>query len=451
MRVASHLKRTSMHRTRASRPAGTILKFDKAETLIGIGKPASSPIAERLAPRSARAMNPLVDWILAIGWEMATVPALLRGLCAQIVGLGVPLCRLKLHIRTLHPQFLGVSYTWTRGVDEVAEFKATYAILNQDCYRSSPFRAIFDEGVGGIRRRLDVPGLKLDYPILEELRVAGATDYVAMPIVFSDGRRSALAFCSDRRGGFTTAELELISDMLLVLSRLLEVHASRRTAQTILETYLGRVSGKRVLNGSIRRGDGEDIDAVIWFSDLRGSTRLADVLPRPAFLQLLNDYFEAVAGAVLIHGGEVLRYVGDALLAIFPLCTAGSSWSKGDLPTAAVCSLAVAAAREAVARMAAFNATRADQGEPPLDFGIALHVGAVIYGNVGVEQRLEFTVVGPAANKASRLETMCKVLGRTLVISADLARLVDEPLVSLGFHDLDGVRGPDEVLTLPNL
>jgi adenylate cyclase len=291
----------------------------------------------------------------------------------------------------------------------------------------------------------------LDYPILEELRVAGATDYVAMPIVFSDGRRSVLAFCGDRRGGFTTAELELISDMLLVLSRLLEVHASRRTAQTILETYLGQVSGKRVLNGSIRRGDGEDIDAVIWFSDLRGSTRLADVLPRPAFLQLLNDYFEAVAGAVLIHGGEVLRYVGDALLAIFPLCTAGSSWSKGDLPTAAACSLALAAAREAVARMAAFNATRADQGEPPLDFGIALHVGAVMYGNVGVEQRLEFTVVGPAANKASRLETMCKVLGRTLVISADLARLVDEPLVSLGFHDLDGVRGPDEVLTLPNL
>lgn len=106
-----------MHRTRASRPAGTILKFDKAEALIGIGKPASSPITERLAPRSARAMNPLVDWILAIGWEMATVPDLLRGLCAQIVGLGVPLCRLKLHIRTLHPQFLGVSYTWTRGVD----------------------------------------------------------------------------------------------------------------------------------------------------------------------------------------------------------------------------------------------------------------------------------------------------------------------------------------------
>jgi adenylate cyclase len=439
-----------MHRIRESKSTGTIFKFKKAKAVTGVGTSASSPIADQLALRSPRAMSPLVDWILAIGWEMATVPDLLRGLGAQIVGLGVPLCRLKLHLRTLHPQFLGVSYTWTRGVDEVAEFKATYAILNQDCYRSSPFRAIFEEGAGGVRRRLDVPGLELDYPILEELRAAGATDYVVMPIVFSDGRRSALAVCGDRRGGFTTAELELISDMLLVLSRLLEVHASRRTAQTILETYLGPVSGKRVLNGSIRRGDGEDIDAVIWFSDLRGSTRLADILPRPVFLQLLNDYFEAVAGAVLSHGGEVLRYVGDALLAIFPLGTAGSSWSKDDLPSAAACSLALAAARQAVARMAAFNATRANLGEPPLNFGVALHVGAVMYGNVGVEQRLEFTVVGAAANKAARLETMCKVLGQTLVISADLARIVDEPMVSLGFHALEGVPEPDEVLTLRN-
>lgn len=435
-----------MHRTRESRPADT--KLEKAEAVTGVGTPASSPFAERLALRSTRAMNPLVDWILAFGWEMATVPDLLRGLCVQIVGLGVPLCRLKLHIRTLHPQFLGISYTWTRELDEIAEFKATYAILNQDCYRSSPFQAIFDEGVGGFRRRLDILGLELDYPILEELRVAGATDYVAMPIVFSDGRRSALAFCGDRRGGFTTGELELISDMLLVLSRLLEVHATRRTAQTILETYLGRVSGERVLNGRIRRGDCEDIDAVIWFSDLRGSTRLADALPRPAFLQLLNDYFEAVAGAVLSHGGEVLRYVGDALLAIFPLGTAGSSWSKDDLPATAAAARALTAAREAVARMAAFNATRADRSEPPLHFGIALHIGAVMYGNVGVEQRLEFTVVGSAANKAARLETMCKVLGRPLVVSADLALLVDEPLVSLGFHALDGVREPDEVMTL---
>ena len=396
-------------------------------------------------------MNPLVDWILTIGWEMPTVPDLVRGLCVQIIALGLPLCRLKLHIRTLHPQFLGVSYTWTRGVDELAEFNATYAILNQDCYRSSPFRAILDEGVGGFRRRLDVLDVVLDYPILEEFRAEGATDYVAMPIVFSDGRRSALAFSGDRPGGFTTSELELISDMLLVLSRLIEVHASRRTAQTILKTYLGRVSGERVLNGLIRRGDSEDIDAVIWFSDLRNSTRLADVLPGRAFLQLLNDYFEAVAGAVLSHGGEVLRYVGDALLAIFPLGNAGSSWLEGDLPAAAACKRALAAAREAITRMAAFNATRAERGEPPLHFGIALHVGAVMYGNVGVEQRLEFTVVGAAANVAARLETMCKILERPLVISADLARLVDEPLVSLGFHALDGVSEPNEVHTLLNL
>jgi adenylate cyclase len=407
--------------------------------------------ADATTVQSPPAMNPLAEWILTVGWDSPTVPDLVRGLCTKIAALGIPLCRLRIHIRTLHPQFLGTSYTWTRGADEIAEFNATYAILDEDCYRASPFRAIFEDAAGGFRRRLDIPNLLLDYPILKEVRAQGATDYVVMPIVFSDGRRSAVAFAGDRPGGFTTAELELVYGMLPVLSRLLEVHALRRTAQTILETYLGRVSGKRVLKGLIRRGDGEDINAVIWYSDLRGSTSLADALPAPVFLQLLNGYFEAMAGAVLNHGGEVLRYVGDALLAIFPLGNGGSPWPDDEAPAAMASRRALAAAREAITRMAAFNQIRAERGEAALRFGIGLHVGSVMYGNVGVEQRLEFTVIGAAANEAARLESMCKVLERPLVMSADLARLVDEPLVSLGFHAFRGVREPNEVLTLASV
>ena len=407
------------------------------------------------AQASAIAANPLVEWILGDGWDTPALPDLVRGLCQRMVALAIPLCRMRLHVRTLHPQYLGTSYTWTQGRAELEEFNATYAILNEERYQSSPFKAIFDDGVGGVRRRLDVPGIALDYPVLEELRAEGATDYVAMPIVFSDARRSAITFAADRPGGFSTGELEAIYGMLPVLSRLLEVHALRRTARTILETYLGRVSGERVLNGLVRRGDGEDIDAVIWFSDLRGSTPLADALPRPVFLELLNGYFEAMAGSVLAHDGEVLRYIGDALLAIFPLGGAGTpgtvaAAAPSSGPVAA-CSRALAAAREAIARMDAFNQRRLERGEIPLRFGIGLHIGAVMYGNIGVDQRLEFTVIGAAANEAARLESMCKTLDRPLVLSAELARLVEEPLLSLGVHVLRGVREPHELLTLANL
>lgn len=395
--------------------------------------------------------NPLVEWILGSGWDAPALPDLVRGLCERMGAVGIPLCRMRLHVRTLHPQYLGTSYTWTRGQAEIVEFNATYAILNEERYQSSPFKAIFDDGVGGVRRRLDVPGIALDYPVLEELRAEGATDYVAMPIVFSDARRSAITFAADRPGGFATGELDTIYGMLPVLSRLLEVHALRRTARTILDTYLGRVSGERVLKGLVRRGDGEDIDAVIWFSDLRSSTPLADALPRPVFLELLNGYFEAMAGSVLAHGGEVLRYIGDALLAIFPLDGAGAAASGAPAGPAAACARALAAAREAIARMETLNRSRAARGDAPLRFGIGLHVGAVMYGNIGVDERLEFTVIGAAANEAARLESMCKTLDRPLVLSADLARLAAEPLLSLGVHVLRGVREPHEVLTLANL
>lgn len=405
------------------------------------------------AEAGALAANPLVEWILGEGWDAPALPDLVRALCEEMVALGIPLCRMKLHVRILHPQYLGTSYTWTRGHDEIEEFNVTYAVLKHERYRSSPFKAIFDDGVGGVRRRLDIPGIALDYPLLEELRAGGATDYVAMPLVFTDARRNAITFAADRPGGFATGELDRIYGMLPVLARLLEVHALRRTARTILETYLGRVSGERVLKGLVRRGDGEDIDAVIWFSDLRSSTPLADVLPRPVFLELLNSYFEAMASPVLAHGGEVLRYIGDALLAIFPLGN-GDSAIAGAVPPAepaAACSRALAAAREAIARMEALNQTRMGRGEPPLRFGIGLHIGAVMYGNIGVDERLEFTVIGAAANEAARLEAVCKTLDRPLVLSAELARLVEEPLLSLGVHALRGVREPHEVLTLASL
>lgn len=393
--------------------------------------------------------NPVVQWLWREGWPIPSLPELTGGLARAMVGAGIPLFRFRTTLRTLHPQLAGLSHTWWRDSDRVEEFWPPRTILQQEAFLKSPYAVLF-EGAGGVRRRLDIPGAVLDFPILEELRAEGATDYVALPLVFSDGRISAMTLASDRPGGFGTDDLAMVAEMTPVLARLLETHALRRTAQIVLDTYLGRLTGERVLNGLIHRGDGEDIHAVIWLSDLRSSTPLADALPRQSFLDLLNEYFECTAGAVLDNGGEVLKFIGDAVLAIFP-----ASLPSGDLRQCAshakACAAALAAARDSLARIAALNARRTERGDEPIAFGIALHLGEVMYGNVGAPDRLDFTVIGPAINEAARLEGMCKVLGRPVIISADLARLLPDRLISLGSHTLRGVSREHELFTLADV
>jgi adenylate cyclase len=392
--------------------------------------------------------NPLVDWLLNEGWNIASPRELVGQLGERMVDIGIPVYRIRVNIRTLHPQFVGTVYAWQRGAEEVTEVSPSHAIVQEERYLKSPYAAIF-QGAGGMRRRLDVADVDLDFPILEELRDEGATDYVAMPLVFSDKRINAITLASDRPGGFSTAELETAYDMLPVLSRLLEVHAMRRTTRTILDTYLGKQAGERVLNGLIKRGDGEDIHAVIWFCDLRGSTPLADRMPREAYLALLNEFFECMAGSVVDHDGEVLRFLGDAVIGIFPISATTDRPELCPEHTGA-CVRALAASQDAMKRMERLNHARRERGEPPLGYGIALHIGDLLYGNIGIPERLDFTVIGPAANEAARLEAMCKTLHKPILISAELARLVPDKLVSLGFHALRGVREPHEIFTLPS-
>jgi len=392
--------------------------------------------------------NPLVDWLLSDGWNIASPRELVGQLGGRMVDTEIPVYRIRVNIRTLHPQFVGTSYAWERGAEEVTETTPSHAILQEERYLRSPFAVIF-QGAGGVRRKLDVADAVLDFPILEELRNEGATDYVAMPLVFSDGRINAITFASDRPGGFSTAELETTYGMLPVLSRLLEVHALRRTTRTILDTYLGKQAGERVLNGLIRRGDGDNIHAVIWFCDLRGSTPLADRMPREAYLALLNEFFAAMACAVVDHGGEVLRFLGDAVIGIFPIDARTDHPELCPEHTGA-CARAVAAAQDAMKRMEDLNHVRHERNEPPLGYGIALHIGDVLYGNIGIPERLDFTVIGPAVNEAARLEGLCKTMHKPVLISAELARLLPDKLTSLGFHVLRGVREPHEIFTLPS-
>ena len=371
-------------------------------------------------------MSPLLAWLIRDAPDAATAAALTHDFANRMRAAGIPLWRLNIVIRTLHPQVMALAYRWWHKNDEVEEIAVAYETLNSARFRDSPLVPIF-EGAGGIRRRLEGVDPALDFPILRDLHAEGGTDYVAMPMVFSDGQINAVTLATTRPGGFDTAGLGHVYEVLAVLGRLYEVHALRYRADTLLQTYLGHHAGSRVLDGRIKRGDGEDIEAVIWFCDLRESTPLARSMSRADFLGVLNSFFDCMAGAVIDHGGEVLRFIGDAALGIFPID---------------------AAAGDACERIAVVNAAREGEGRAPLRFGIGLHPGLVTYGNIGTATRLEFTVIGDAANVAARVESMCKRLGREVLVSGEFARHFPGRFESLGQHELAGVDAPVELFAL---
>jgi len=385
--------------------------------------------------------NPYVNWLVEDAWKATSAEDLVQRFAEALSEAGFPLLRLRLLVRTLNPLLMGRGYSWMRGVDKVEEFELTYEAVQGAQFQDSPFAAIL-KGEGGIRRRLEGPNPLLDYPVLEDLVQEGATDYVVMPLRFSDGQVNIITMVSDRPGGFSTDELGPLYEILPNLARQLEAHAQRTTSMTLLQTYLGRNAGSRVMDGLIKRGDGEDLHAVVWYSDLRGSTGLAESLSREDYLDGLNEYFDSVAGAVIEHGGEVLKFIGDAVLAIFAIDDRESRNPQA-------CAQALDAVRDAEARMAAANTERAARGQPALRFGTSLHRGDLTYGNIGTMKRLDFTVIGPAVNEAARIEALCKTLDTPVLISEAFAKSIDGQLEPLGLHSLRGVRAKQAIFTLP--
>jgi adenylate cyclase len=388
-----------------------------------------------LANAASMHANSIAGWLLTDAWQVAAPDKLVDAFCRRLRESGVPVSRMTVIIPTLHPQVVATVFVWREdsGVRTVHE---PHDILKQPRFKDSPFAPIL-RGAGGVRRHLEQPGAKLDFPVVKELKAEGATDYVAMPFRFADGQLNVMSMTSFAKGGFSTAHLGQIYEVLPMLGRLFEVFAQRRTAVALLETYLGRRTGGRVLNGLVKHGDGEHIESVVWFSDLRESTALSQSMSREAYLAYLNGYFHCVAGAILEGGGEVLRFIGDAALAIFPIGAEGP---------AGACRQSLAAARLAGERIAADNARHSERA--PIRYGIGLHLGEVTYGNIGVPERLEFTVIGSAANTAARVESMCKTLGRSVVVSAAFADACAERLVPLGAHKLKDVEGEQALFTV---
>lgn len=404
-------------------------------------------------------IDELADWLIARALVESKVEEIVEGCAQRLLAAGVPIWRAYVSFRTLHPLFASHTLIWRRG-----QTIDTMQSLHGDAFSSkewleSPHLHMLDVDIPYMRRHLVGEEALLDFAVLEEFRDQGATDYLAYVIPFDRGDEKDLpnpgligSWMTDRPSGFSERDVQTLTRIQARLAVTCKMTIKEQLARNVLAAYLGPGAGKQVLNGRIKRGDGEQIHAVIWFSDLRKSTELAESMPLDAFLGVLNDFFEAVAGSVLDHGGEVLRFIGDAALAIFPITDIPEDCDPPSCPAhRAACEQALAAARDAVARMQALNARRENEGEEALGFGIALHVGDVMFGNIGTPGRVEFSVTGPAANMAARIESMCKILGRPLLFSDTFAAILPEQLESVGRHRLEGMRNMPEIFSLPGL
>lgn len=397
--------------------------------------PMAKPVPAGKAPA-----NPFVPWLVNQAWRAASVPDLLTRLSTQLTDAKFPIWRMRLLIQTNNPQLFARGCTWQKNVEGIEEFQATHAGMSTPQFQDSTFAAIIN-GEGGIRRRLEGANAQIDFPVLHDLVAEGATDYVAVPMRFSDGQINILVLVSDKAGGFTTEQLGQIYEILPNLSRLLEAHSQRDTSLTLLQTYLGKNAGRMVMDGLVKRGDAEELNAVIMISDLRGSTHLADILPKEEYLAALNTFFDCVAGAAIDNNGEVLKFIGDAVLAVFPIDASGPS------DTSAY-DQALSAVVDAQQRLDRVNEQAKETDGPTLRFGTGLHCGTVTFGNVGTPGRLDFTVIGAGVNETARIAEKCKELDHRVIISEALAACINADLESLGKQELRGIRQSQELFAL---
>ena len=417
----------------------------------------------RLAPPRARSFDDALGrriiaihrWAVDDGLCGAPAAKVFEGLCRRLIEAGVPLWRAFAGVQTLHPQWAGYVYTWRRDRAAVEPVQRERGAAYDRDVQDSPFAALMrgeiaqprEGGWPRLRRRLRGPEAQLDFPILEQLAAGGATDYFAQIVRFgpagdpSYGSGIGYSFATDQPAGFSDNDLLLIEAVLPAASLAIQSDTAHGIASGLLAAYLGNDAGRRVHAGAVERGSVESIRAVLWYADIRGFTAIADYRPGLAVIELLNEVFEHLVAPLRSRGGEVLKFLGDGVLAIFPFEeTAGAE----------VCRRALNAATEAMAALDRLSATRAAAGKPTAAVDLALHLGEVLYGNVGAIDRLDFTVIGPAVNEVARIEALCEPLGRRVLVSAEFAAATDisPRLTSLGRHELRGVRELREVYGL---
>ncbi len=389
-------------------------------------------------------VNEIGEWLIDQALRQSDIVELFDELCTRLSAVGLPISRARLMWPTLHPLFQAETVIWMKGRGtEFEQFKHQDEVSDE--WKASPIAHVIENKLEVFRRNLDGPNKILDFPILEELAAEGHTDYMLIATGFDGSRvRDArmtsgilVMWSSDRIGGFSDDDVMALRKIQRRFAVACKNIVQHRIATNITQTYLGIQAGQEVLEGAIKLGDGRETDAVVWYTDMRCSTALADTMDPSQFLELLNDYFEVTAGPAITFGGEVLDFIGDAVLAIFPY-----DEEQGVNQAIRCATMAMDMALEQVEIV---NERRRQQGKVAFDFGIGINIGRLTFGNIGVPSRLAFSVIGPTINEAERIETLTKTVESRVLVSRDVTLAEPERWTSMGMHRLEGVASECEL------
>jgi adenylate cyclase len=377
----------------------------------------------------------VLNWLMRETRDEPFIEPIFVGMCSQLRLAGLPVARASLHFQTHHPQWLGSRIIWRRGMQTAEVQRVAYQVQETAEFLNSPFRAIID-GAHEVRQRLQSEAVKsLNHPLYDEFRAEGLTDYVAWPLDHTLGKRHLITFASDAPGGFDDDHVALLTEILPAISLVSEIRLKNQFAQTLLETYVGPHASQQILEGATTRGSGATIGAAILICDLRNFTALSNLRSRDEVIDILNGFFDAMAEPIERYGGEILKFMGDGFLAIFPLSN----------PNA--CADLLLAIGEAQTEFAKLNDHNLLGEREVLSYGMGVHVGDVMYGNIGSRKRLDFTVIGPAVNIASRLESLTKEVKRSVLFSKAFVEMAgyESELEHVGSYPL---RGLGELVTV---
>lgn len=385
------------------------------------------------------------EWLLSEALGEPKLETLFYRLCMKLLGIGVPISRARLNWPTLHPLFRAEMISWQRHAEEATLDHFNHQDTNSEAWQASPLRHMLEHDLKILRRRLTGPGKLVDFRLLEELAAEGYTDYLALRTEFkqagkgieSKGSGIIVIWACDRENGFTEEDLSVLQEIQRSLALVCKAIIQSQITTNIVETYLGRQAGRSVLEGNIRLGDGAKTKALVWYSDMRGSTHLTSVLPSDEFLALLNDYFECAARPAILAGGEVLAFIGDAVLVVFPLEDLSQK--------AALTGRVLDAVSKSFEMRDTVNEERRRNGLEEIHFGIGLNIGEVVFGNIGVPERLAFTVIGSTVTEVERIEKLTKSVASNVLATSQVANLLPGRWASVGAHAVDGVDNPMEL------
>lgn len=392
-------------------------------------------------------INEVGEWLIDQALEEPEIVSLFEQVCQRLRAVGVPIARARLTWPTLHPLFQAETVIWKLGEEtEFDQFKHQDEVSDE--WLQSPMHHMLENNLEVMRRNLDGPNKLVDFPILEELIEQGYSDYLIIStefsksIVFGEQKRNGIfvMWASDRPDGFSDDDVAALKKIQRRFAAACKTVVQTRIARNVTETYLGKYAGNQVLDGAIKLGDGQFVQAIVWYCDMRNSTAMADTMPPDQLLDLLNDYFNVTAGPAIEFGGEVLDFIGDAVLAIFPYVDEAGKSQAIRMSTMAL--------EKSQAMATETNATRKKEGKPEFRYGVGITSGNVMFGNIGVATRLAFTVIGPVVNEVERIESLTKSVDASALVSTDIANLDKEKWVSIGSHRLTGVAKTQELFAL---